>query len=51
MKKSTRKLVLRVETIRTLDATELKRVAGADDFAGDPHTGINCPAQAVMVGK
>lgn len=51
MKKSTRKLVIRVEAIRALDGTELKRVAGADDLGGDPHTGINCPAQAVGVAK
>ena len=51
MKKSNRKLVICIETIRALADTELKRVAGAESFVGtgDPQTGINCPARALVV--
>jgi hypothetical protein len=43
MKKSIRKLVLRNETIRELGTLQLERVSGGFD------SGINCPAQAVIV--
>ena len=51
MKKTTRKLVLRNETVRTLDNTDLMRPRGGGDPA-DPaartESGITCPAQAAV---
>ena len=54
MKKVTRKLMVRSETVRTLDNIDLMRARGGDDLAGGPKTGgtdsgINCPAQAAVV--
>lgn len=58
MKKNTRRLVLRRETVRTLDRIELAHALGGGDSpdaaAGTDRTqtGINCPAQnAVVVPK
>lgn len=51
MRKTTRKLVVGCETIRALRALEsvdLARVVGGGDVVGDPQTGINCPAKAVV---
>jgi hypothetical protein len=50
MKKITRKLVIRSETVRTLDNIDLKRARGGDDPANAAgtnrtETGINCVAQ------
>jgi hypothetical protein len=52
MKKATRKLVVRRETVRTLDNIDLMRARGGGDptnAAGTDRTdsGINCPAPAV----
>jgi hypothetical protein len=51
MKKVTRKLVVRSETVRTLDNIDLTRARGGVDPANasgnDPtQSGINCPAPA-----
>jgi hypothetical protein len=51
MKKNTRKLVVRSETVRTLDNIDLMRARGGDDPANAAGTdttqsGINCPAPA-----
>ena len=54
MKKSTRKLVVRSETIRTLDNIDLTRARGGGGLAAnasgnDPtDSGINCVAQAAV---
>jgi hypothetical protein len=56
MKKKNRKLVLRSETIRTLEGKELAHALGGGDSpnaaAGGTdrtETGINCVAQAAVV--
>ena len=51
MKKSTRKLALHRETVRTLDNIDLMRARGGDDLVNAVGTdrtqsGINCPAPA-----
>ena len=56
MKKVTRKLVVRSETIRMLDNIDLTRARGGGDLANaagnDPtQSGINCVAQAAVVPK
>lgn len=57
MKKITRKLVVRSETVRMLDNINLKRARGGDDPAlgaktNGTESGINCIAQdAVPVPK
>lgn len=57
MKKITRKLMVRSETVRTLDNIDLMRARGGGDPAGAAGTdrtqsGINCVAQdAVPVPK
>lgn len=53
MKKNTRKLVVRRETVRTLDNIDLMRARGGDDPANAGGTngtqsGITCPAQAAV---
>jgi hypothetical protein len=53
MKKVTRKLVVRSETVRTLDNIDLMCARGGGDpanAAGTDRTqsGINCPAQAAV---
>jgi hypothetical protein len=52
MKKITRKLVVRRETVRTLDNIDLMRARGGDDPAAKTNgteSGINCPAQAAAL--
>jgi hypothetical protein len=54
MKKVTRKLMVRSETVRTLDNVDLMRARGGDDPANAVGTdrtqsGINCVAQAAVV--
>lgn len=52
MRKKPRKLVLRSETIRTLDRIELARAMGGGDspnVAGTTQSGIDCVAQAAVV--
>jgi hypothetical protein len=56
MKKISRKLVVRSETVRTLDNIDLMHARGGDDPANAAGTnrtesGINCIAQAVPVPK
>jgi len=56
MKKIPRKLVVRSETIKTLDNIDLMRARGGGDLADAAGTdrtqsGINCPAQVVPVPK
>jgi hypothetical protein len=53
MKKITRKLIVRSETVRTLDNIDLMRAKGGGDsadVAGTDRTqsGITCPAQAAV---
>jgi hypothetical protein len=51
MRKTNRKLVVNCDTVRALRALEnndLGRVVGGGDVVGDPQTGINCPAKAVV---
>ena len=53
MKKITRKLVVRSETVRTLDNVDLRRARGGDELANAGKTngtesGINCIAQAAV---
>ena len=54
MKKVTRKLMVRSETVRTLDNIDLMRARGGGDLAAnasgnDPtQSGINCVAQAAV---
>lgn len=53
MKKITRKLVVRSETVRTLDNIDLIRARGGSDpanAAGTDRTqsGMDCPAQAAV---
>jgi hypothetical protein len=53
MKKVARKLMVRSETVRTLDNIDLTRARGGGDpadAAGTDRTqsGINCPAQAAV---
>jgi hypothetical protein len=52
MKKLPRKLVIRSETIRTLNNIDLMRARGGGDLAeaggtNRTQSGINCPAQVV----
>lgn len=54
MKKITRKLVVRSETVRTLDNIDLTHAKGGGnpaDAAGTNRTqsGMDCPAQAAVV--
>lgn len=56
MKKTTRKLVVRAETLRVLralDKIDLARAMGGGDAAAadttNTQSGINCPAQAAAV--
>jgi hypothetical protein len=58
MKKNTRKLPLRSETIRalrTLDDIDLIRIVGGSDFsnpvASQTQSGITCPVQVTAVPK
>lgn len=49
MRKNTRKLALHGETVRMLDRIDLARAMGGGNGNDPTQSGINCPAQDVVV--